>query len=176
VASFTIVSGSPGSGKTTLCERLARDAPAGLHIPSDVFYSFAAHPIDPTQSESQSQNEAIMHALGAASRAFLLAGYDVYLDGIVGPWFLPTVLEEIPAGIRVDYILLTADSRTSVERVREREGFDLSERVLSTHQHFVDLGPYEANRIDTTDRSPDAVYDDVVAALARGGFSLRRDR
>jgi cytidylate kinase len=176
MARLTIVSGSPGAGKTTFCARLAREMPKGLHIPSDVFYEFPAHPIDPTRPESQSQNEAIMHALGAAARSFLAADYEVVLDGIVGPWFLPTLLEEVPHGASIAYLLLTADPQVSIERVRAREGLDLSERVLSTHKHFIDLGTYEAHRFDTTDRSPDAVYETLRAALLEDRFALRRDR
>jgi len=174
-ATLTIVSGSPGAGKTTLCVRLAQETKAGLHIPSDVFYSFPAHALDPTRPEANDQNRAIMHAMGAAAAAFLAAGYEVFLEGIIGPWFLPTVLEEIPADVGVAYVLMTAGSQTSVGRVREREGRDFRERVLSTHSRFVFLGPYEDHRVETTNRSLDEVCDEVRSGLAEGRFLLRRD-
>ncbi|PCL54108.1 AAA family ATPase, partial [Bordetella pertussis] len=44
---IVIVSGPPGSGKTTACGLLAQADPQGLHLPSDLFYGFPAHPIPP---------------------------------------------------------------------------------------------------------------------------------
>ena len=122
MTTLTIVSGSPGAGKTTFSSRFAKYLPKGLHIPSDIFYSFPANPVDPTQPESQSQNHAIIQALATASASFLQSGYDVVLDGIVGPWFLPDFLSVIPREISVDYLLLTIDEKSAIERVREREG------------------------------------------------------
>jgi thymidylate kinase len=136
VAILTIVSGSPGAGKTTLSSRLAKSGPRGLHIPSDVFYSFPGNPIDPTLPESDSQNTAIIRALGASSAAFLTSGYDVFLDGVVGPWFLPTLLKEVPPDFPVAYLLLTVDQNEALERVRGREGRGLSDKVRSTRVAF----------------------------------------
>lgn len=65
--------------------RLAKSVPHGFHIPFDVFYSFPGNPINLTPTESRAQNTAIIRALGASSAVFLTAGYDVFLDGIVGP-------------------------------------------------------------------------------------------
>lgn len=63
MASIVIVSGCPGSGKTTLSHALARSQPSGVHIVSDVFYGFPAAPVDPTRKESHHQNTVIMRAL-----------------------------------------------------------------------------------------------------------------
>jgi hypothetical protein len=39
MASITIISGGLGAGKTTLSSALARAAPAGLHLITDLFYT-----------------------------------------------------------------------------------------------------------------------------------------
>ena len=70
MASITIVSGCPGSGKTTLAKGLAGLASEGLHLPSDLFYDFPAAPIDPTLAESHHQNLVVMRALARSARAF----------------------------------------------------------------------------------------------------------
>jgi cytidylate kinase len=174
VPTLTIVSGSPGAGKTTLCSRLAKNAPHGLHIPSDIFYSFPANPINPTLPESRSQNTAIIRALGASSAAFLASGYDVFLDGIVGPWFLPTLLEEIPPSFPVAYLLLTISEEEALERVRGREGRGLSEKVRSTRSALAESTEYENHKIDTTGQTSDTVYELVSTQLLRGDLRLTR--
>lgn len=171
---LTIVSGSPGAGKTTLSARLALDAEKGLHIPSDLFYSFPARPIDPTRPESEAQNTAIIRALGAATATFLESGYEVFLDGIFGPWFLPALLGEIPERFSVAYLLLTVAEDEALDRVRAREGRGLSDRVRSTRASFEKAGGYEAHRFDSTGLDPDAVHRTLRDRLLRGEFRLER--
>jgi len=174
MAILTIVSGSPGSGKTTLCSRLAKTAPHGLHLPSDLFYAFPGNPINPTRPESRTQNTAIIRALGACSAVFLASGYDVFLDGIVGPWFLPTLLEEIPPDFRVAYLLLTIRQEEALKRVRGREGRGLSDKVRSTRSAFDESIEYENHNLDTTKQDADAVFQQVQERLSQGEFRLSR--
>jgi len=70
----TIVTGAPGTGKTTFSKRLAAESVRGIHLVSDVFYGFPAHPIDPTKPESQEHNSAIVCAAGRAAGAFAKLG------------------------------------------------------------------------------------------------------
>ncbi len=174
MASLTIVSGSPGAGKTTLSSRLAKNAADGLHIPSDVFYSFPAHPINPTRPESRAQNEAIILALGATSAVFLDSGYDVFVDGIIGPWFLPKLLEAVPKTYPVAYLLLTVTEQEALTRVRNREGRGLSAKVQSTRSAFADSSAYENHKVDTTELDAESAYQVVGMRLARGDFQLSR--
>ncbi len=176
MATLTIVSGSPGAGKTTLCSRLAKNTPRGLHIPSDIFYSFPGNPISPTLPESDSQNSAIIRALGASSASFLMSEYDVFLDGIVGPWFLPTLLKEIPDNFSVSYLLLTIEQNEALERVRSREGRGLSDKVRSARSAFDKATEYETHKFDTTNQDADTVFEEVREQLARGMFELCRQR
>ena len=174
MATLTIVSGSPGAGKSTLSARLSKDSSRGLWIPADSFYSFPAYPIDPTTPESHVQNEAIIRALGASASSFVQSGYDVVLDGIFGPWFLPILLSDVELQVSVNYVLLTVDAGVAVSRVREREGRGASARALATNRLFVELHEFNDHRLDTTRRTPDEVYSEVHARLLVGRFALRR--
>ena len=176
MAILTIVSGSPGSGKTTLCSRLAKSVPHGLHIPSDHFYAFPGKPINPTLPESRAQNSAIIRALGACSAVFLESGYDVFLDGIVGPWFLPTLLKEIPRDFSVAYLLLTVTQDEALERVRGREGRGASDKVRATRSALDASIEYENHKLETTNRDADAVFQQVRERLSRGDFRLPGSR
>jgi cytidylate kinase len=171
MATLTIVSGSPGAGKTALARAL--DSDRGLHLVTDLFYALPAHPIDPTTPESHAQNGVIAPAIGAAAHEFAAGGYDVYIDGIVGPWFLPAVLEPFSRDARVSYVLLWCDPAVAVERVRRREGPGQSPRVLQMNRAFSDLGPCAAHRVDTSESSREQVLEQVRTGLAQGRFRIR---
>ena len=172
MASLTIVSGSPGTGKTTLCRTLAAEARPGLHLASDVFYGFPAQPIDPTRPESNAQNTTIMRALGRAAGAFVEGGYEVFLDGIVGPWFLDTLVAELPAGCHVAYVVLRAPLERTRARVREREGPGASARMRHMHEAFASLGALEEHALDASADDPAAVLARYHERRVRGAFAL----
>lgn len=174
MSSIVIVSGCPGSGKTTLAASLAKLEPQGLHLVSDVFYGFPATPIDPTRAESQHQNTVIMRALGRSARTFAEGGYRVFLDGVIGPWFLPTLREELAGVPSLSYVVLRADEAEAVRRVREREGQGQSARVQKMVSAFADLGSYRAHAIETMHRSPEEVLAATREGLAAGRFRLGR--
>jgi predicted kinase len=172
MSSIVVVSGCPGSGKTTLSEALARSEPQGLHIPSDAFYGFPADPIDPTRKESHHQNTVIMRALGRCARVFAEGGYRVVVDGVIGPWFFPTLREELSGGPPVSYVVLRADEAEALRRVRQRQGPGASARVRHMVSAFSELGPYRIHAIETVGVSPEEVLAVTRTGLATGRFRL----
>ena len=169
---IVIVSGCPGSGKTTLAKMLARMRPRGLHMLSDVFYGFPATPIDPTHPESRHQNTVIVRALGRSARAFAEGGYDVFLDGVVGPWFLPVLREELSGPWPVSYLLLHVPEPEALRRVRERQGAGASAQVRHMVSAFSDVPELREHRIHTAGSSPEEVLEVAEQGLASGRFLL----
>src|SRR6187549_377244 len=121
MAAIVIVTGTPGAGKTTLCERAAKAHPHGVHIVADVFFTFRAHPISPILPEAHPQNGAAITAVSRAAAAFASHGYEVFVDGIIGPWFLPVVAAEVAdTGHAIDYVVLRVDVEEAVRRTSGR--------------------------------------------------------
>ena len=175
---ITIVSGAPGCGKTTLARALAQRRASGLHLVSDLFYSFFAHPVDPALPAAQAQNAVTIQAIGAAAGAFASGGYRVFLDGVFGPWFLPLLVSQLPANASVDYLILDVSRRSARERVARREGdMDRGRNTRVEHMHaaFAEDPRYAAHHVDSEGRSAAAVLHVVESALAGSDFRLERD-
>ena len=170
---LTIVSGCPGSGKSTLSKRLAHECKMGVCIESDVFYDFLAHRIDPTLAESKPQNTAVIRAFLKAARSFYDDGYEVFVDGVIGPWWLETIDELLP---KFEYVVLHASLETVLQRTRERAEFAQAsaspEIVRVMHGQFAAVNETEtaSRTINTTDMSVEAVYVEFLARQAKGDF------
>jgi len=172
MASITIISGGLGTGKTTLSKALAQAEPAGLHFVTDTFYHFPAHPLDPTTEEAHEQNSTIIRAIGRAAAAFAEGGYTVFLDGVVGPWFLPTLVREWNAVADVEYLILRATLTEALARVLRRDGPSTQARVYSMHDAFTDLAGYGQHVIETTGRLPEDVRAEYLDRRQRHEFWL----
>ena len=172
LGSVVIVSGAPGCGKTTLARELAAADPQGVHLVSDFFYEFLAKPIDPSTPESQHQNGVILQAVARATHAFATGGYTVYVDGVIGPWFLDVFEEALAPDIPTHYIVLEVSEKEALDRVRHRDGPGLSPIVLRMVPQFVELGALARHAIDTVDRSEAEVREIVTEGLAGGLFEL----
>jgi predicted kinase len=172
-SSIVILTGSPGTGKTTVGARLAKAKPRGLHIPSDVFYTFPAHPISPYRPAALEQNTDIIAAVTRTSAAFAGRGYHVILDGIFVPGFLPVMAMALqPTGVSVQYVVLRAPLEIALRRVQDRIGYEKDHVVRLMHAAFSDLGPYAAHSVDTGTRDADAVAADLGTSLDHGEFVL----
>lgn len=169
-----IVSGCPGAGKSSVSSRLAAADACGLHLASDAFYGFPAHPVDPTTPESRAQNDAIVRAVMRAAGAFAEAGYAVAVDGIFGPWWLPQIAEELQRhGLSADYVLLRADLEEALRRATTRPHAADPDAVRHMHRAFAVVEGFEHHALETTS----IPLDDVVRSLQerRAGGALRLD-
>ncbi len=110
--------------------------PAGLHFVTDTFYHFPAHPLDPTTAEAHEQNRTVIRAIGRAAAAFAEGGYTVFLDGVVGPWFLPTLVSEWDTVADVEYVILQSTLTEALARVLRRDGVNTSPRVQHARRFY----------------------------------------
>jgi hypothetical protein len=151
-----VVTGTPGAGKTTLSARLAKASPRGVHLVGDTFYTFIADPISPVRPESHAQNATVIRATARAAAAFACGGYEVFLDGIFGPWFLPLIASELePLGLEVDYVVLQVDLERALLRATTRVAPGTPAIVRQMHAAFSDLGAYRHHALEVGERTPE---------------------
>jgi hypothetical protein len=69
------------------------------------------------------QNEMVVEAIVGTVATFARGGYDVVVDGIVGPWFLPPFRAAAEHDhLAMSYVVLRPDLDTTLSRAKERVG------------------------------------------------------
>ncbi len=174
---ITLITGAPGCGKTAVSKLLADRNPRGVHIPSDIFYTFPAHPVPPHLAAANAQNQAVIAAAVHAAAAFARREYDVFLDGIFGPWFLPFIASELsPLCPSIHYVVLRAPLETALRRVHGRSGHLKDEVVRQMHAEFEsDLGRYARHVVQTESLPPVEIALEILHRRERGDFLLTLD-
>lgn len=156
-ARIVIISGSPGTGKSSITKLLTENSTYenAVHIHTDDFYQYICKGyIPPWLKESNKQNETVTETIAAASKSFASGGYEVFVDGVVGPWFIKPWGKLTEEGIDVRYIVLRPDEQTTIMRAATREKNKIvplsPETVRNMWHSLSDLGKYESHAIDTT--------------------------
>ncbi|MGV8856730.1 MAG: AAA family ATPase [Devosia sp.] len=161
-----ILSGHPGSGKTTTAEALAHlPGEAKVHLHSDDFWGYIKHGhIDPWREEADQQNRMIMQIAADVAGRYASHGYFVVLDGVVRPSWLPA-FEAL--GLPLHYILLRTTAAEAVERCVARGGDSLSDPQVVTdlHAQFADLGLYEPHVLCVSGQNRKESLESVIFGL-----------
>lgn len=173
-----ILSGPPGSGKTTVAGLLAARRARAVHLESDSFFHFIASGyVEPWKAGSHGQNETVMAAVGEAAVQYARAGYFTVIEGIVSPrWFFPAIREAlVGAGLPVAYAILRPSLLVAVQRAQSRPTSRLSEtKVIEQLWHdFADLDdPLERHVIDNTELTAQETAETIDELLLRGALSV----
>lgn len=175
-----IITGPCGSGKSTIANQLAKSSehPLTIHLHTDDFYNYIRNGyIEPWKEESASQNEVVIRAIVAYATVFYKQGYEVYVDGIIGPWFLDAWLEIVKEEIEVNYIVLRPNLETTITRVVGREKNKKhplsSELIKSMWNSFASLGKYENNVVDNSNQTIEESASDIKLKLKTNSFLLQ---
>ncbi len=171
VGSLLILTGPPGAGKSTVAELVATGAErATVHMHTDSFYGWIKTGfVAPYLPAAARQNEVVVRVMAGAACEYALGGYDVVLDGIIGPWFLPPFRAAAAEhGVPLSYVVLRPTLDTTLARATARTGAALTdvEPITGMYGAFADLGDLERHVLDTTGQTVEETVAQVRARSA----------
>ncbi|MEM9614171.1 MAG: AAA family ATPase [Actinomycetota bacterium] len=135
--SLLIVSGPPGSGKSSVATLLADAEDRSVLVAGDDLFAFLrAGRLEPWLPESNHQNTVVIEAAAAATGRFA-ADYATVYDGVLGPWFIDEFAAHLGL-VGFDYVVLLPAEDVCVERVQAREGhgFTSPDATRKMHHEF----------------------------------------
>jgi adenylate kinase family enzyme len=169
-----MISGPSGAGKSSVARQLAIRSPRErtVHLHTDDFYGAIVKGfIEPFRPEANAQNIVVVEAFTASAKRFAQGGFEVVVDGVVGPWFLDHWQALAREGFDVHYIVLRPDEPTTLARATARtaaEALTDPDAIRKIREAFANLGRFEAHVLDTTALTLAATVARVQADVSAG--------
>ena len=176
-----LLTGSPGSGKTTVAPLVADRHDPSACLDLDWFFAkLRRGAIEPWRPESHTQNRVVLRATAEAVAVFAEGGYFTVGEGILYPFMLDLFAAACePHGIALNYAVLRAPVAVVQQRVRERTTEPIHRAALADAEVVDDLwaqferhGVEERHRVDSGTRAPGEVAVEIDARLGAGEFRL----
>ena len=173
MSQIVIVSGPPGSGKSSVCESLCGRYDRTVHLETDLLFAAIRMGYEkPWKPGTSRQNAMVTRAAARAATAYAQDLYAVFIDAVVGRMeFFDIFIQELARAERqVHFVTLLPDVETAVRRGLTRETTQrVPEEVLRRmHAQFVEGEVRAGCTIDNSAMTADEAADAVMSACVRG--------
>ncbi len=132
-APIFFVSGTPGSGKSSLSRALLAHFEFGLHLPIDdlrgMVVSGIAHPVNPTSETTRQFRLARVAAIQIA-QMYAAEGFAVVIDDVIFPIDVAQLEQEFLSGFKIHKILLRPSLEVALKRNASRTNKDFDTTIL----------------------------------------------
>ena len=174
-----LLTGQPGSGKSTVARLVADRFDPVACVESDWFWTTIVRGhIQPWLAEADAQNRTVLKACSTAVAELALGGYTVIVDGIIVPTQLRLFTDALRrTGGDVHYIVLRpaldvtlrrATARAGDERIAGHPALVETGPVRVMWRQFRDLGRYESHVLDNGSEDAQETADRVWSRLGEG--------
>jgi predicted kinase len=180
-----LLTGSPGTGKTTVAPLVADRCARSACLDLDWFFAkLRRGAIEPWRQEAHAQNRVVLHAAAEAVADFAAGGYFTVAESILYPFMLDLFADAAARyGITVHYAVLLAPIELVQQRVRERTGEPEHATALADAAVVGDLWTLfesleveERHRVHVGQNGPDEVAAEIDRRLRAGDFQLEGPR
>ncbi len=180
-APVLLITGSPGCGKTTVAPLVADRHEPSACLDLDWFFAkLRRGAIEPWLEEAHTQNRVVLAAAADATAAFANGGYFTVAEGILYPFMLDLFVQACrPHGIAVNYAVLRAPIGVVQQRVQDRRvepphAGALADAIVvdDLWTQFESHGVEERHRVDSGERGPAAVAEEIDRRLGAGDLRL----
>jgi predicted kinase len=182
-APLLLLTGSPGTGKTTVAPLVAARHERSVSLSLDWFFATIRRgAIEPWRKEAHGQNRAVLHAAAEACATFASEGYVCVAEGILFPFMLDLfalAAAGVGRDVTVHYVVLRAPVDVVQQRVVDRKVEPEHAGALADAAVVDDLwaqferqGVATRHRVDAGGRSPEAVAEEIDRRFGAGEFQL----
>jgi predicted kinase len=183
-APLLLLTGPPGTGKTTAAPLVAERHEPSVCVDVDWFFAkLRRGAVEPWRAQAHAQNRAVLHAAAEACSTFAAEGYVCVAEGILFPFMLDLFVAAAAArGVALHYAVLRAPIDVVQQRVVDRREEPQHFGALADAAVVEDLwaqferhGVEERHRVVAGERGPDEVAEEIDRRFRGGEFRLEPD-